>query len=98
MAWIRPSDAIDGDYNSDGLVNGADYVKWRNDFGKFVAQGGGADGNRNGIVDQNDYAFWRSALGGGPGGGTRVIPEPAALILLLWGFLFVLPRRMKRIG
>src|SRR5439155_25661966 len=59
VAWIRSPNAIIGDYNSNGTIGSSDYLKWRADFGKFVAAGGGADGNSDGIVNAADYNVWR---------------------------------------
>ena len=56
LTFIPAADAVAGDFNSDGNVNDLDFAKWKSDFGKWVAPGGGADGNRNGTVDAADYA------------------------------------------
>jgi hypothetical protein len=86
IAWIRSPNAITGDYNSDGEVDTADYSKWRGDFGKWVAKGGGADGDGNGIVDAADFVVWRNAMmSAARGAGATVAPEPAAFILALFG-------------
>ncbi len=89
LTWIRPTDAITGDYNGDGTVNGDDYNKWQADFGKSVAVGSGADGNGDGIIDAADYTFWRDALPTGePGSGeTTAVPEPATIALCALGSL-----------
>ena len=63
VAWIKSVDAIAGDFDGDGEVDAADYSKWKSDFGKWVAKGGGADGNGNGIVDAADYTVWRNNFG-----------------------------------
>ncbi|HEX2477556.1 MAG TPA: hypothetical protein VHK01_22560 [Lacipirellulaceae bacterium] len=84
IAWIRSPDAITGDYDSDGTVNAADLTKWRADFGKWVAKGGGADGNGNGIVDTADYVVWRKAFGiDASPGNLSAVPEPGIAISLL---------------
>jgi len=82
---------IQGDYNRDGKVDGADYVVWRNN------KNGGSIPNDNGIspgvVDNADYNYWRSRYGattnptsgavGSSGLGAAAIPEPATLALLV---------------
>jgi len=78
-----------GDYNGNGLVDAADYVLWRATLDQPVATlGDGADGNANGTIDAGDYDFWRARFGSTvPGfatvGGTRAVPEPAAIFLAL---------------
>ncbi|MEX2171435.1 MAG: hypothetical protein WD851_19100 [Pirellulales bacterium] len=86
LAWIPAEGAIPGDYNSDGSVNQADYTKWRGDFGKWVAKGGGADGNGDGVVNAADYAVWRDHYTPAVALGTAV-PEPAAFALALMALL-----------
>jgi hypothetical protein len=82
LLWIPAPDAVLGDYDGDGFVLESDYTKWRNDFGKWVAVGGGADGNGDGLVDAADYTVWRDAFEALPmGGGSAVVPEPSAASL-----------------
>jgi hypothetical protein len=58
---------LGGDYNGNGVVDGADYVVWRETLGSTTdprADGSGpSTGVPNGIVDQFDYAFWRANFG-----------------------------------
>jgi hypothetical protein len=44
---------LPGDYNQDGVLNGADYVEWQNS-----PPTGSADGNGDGVVDGDDYDVW----------------------------------------
>jgi hypothetical protein len=53
---------IPGDYDGDGIVSGADNIRWRASFGLTVAPGTGADGNRDGVVDVADYVLWRKNM------------------------------------
>jgi hypothetical protein len=82
-----------GDFNSDGVVNAADYVYWRKNFGG----------------DQPKYFAWRADFGAllspGSGAGTRLansvpasVPEPTAIALILSGAFFAVARRFRRIG
>lgn len=48
------------DFNRDGVVNGGDYVVWRNVFiDKIINIKYNADGNCDGRVSIADYSFWR---------------------------------------
>jgi hypothetical protein len=78
---------LPGDYNSDGVVDAADYTVWRDALGKSVAIGSGADGNFDGWVNDADYVIWRTDFGARAGSGSgaaTAIPEPATSLLLIW--------------
>jgi hypothetical protein len=69
------SAAIPGDYDSNGVVNAADYVKWRKTPNAFGGTPGG-------------YNTWRANYGAPPGSGNSLtgagsaVPEPAAIVLV----------------
>ena len=70
-----------GDYIADGVVDGADYATWRNNYGAFeqnIAHAGNADG----IVNAADYTVWRDRFYV-PSGNATAVPEPTAQILTL---------------
>jgi hypothetical protein len=78
-----------GDFNRNGVVDGADYVVWRKTSGQQVPLGTGADGNGDGSVDITDYQLWRThfgstatASGAGASDGAAV-PEPSTLQLFV---------------
>jgi hypothetical protein len=101
--WVKGSSAPqDGDYNGNGVVDGADYVMWRKTPGLFGGPGG--------------YNTWRANFGesggGGPDGVGRLttgfvryvtagsaagVPEPSSLILVGAGIAgwSVIGRRKK---
>jgi peptidyl-prolyl cis-trans isomerase A (cyclophilin A) len=92
-----------GDFNFDGTVNAADYAVWRNTYGSTT--NAAADANGNGKVDAADYVLFRKTLGqsGGPGSGSGAlenltVPEPAAYILLVVGYMVLGIRRHNRNG
>jgi hypothetical protein len=63
--------ALSGDFNGDGVVDAADYVKWRNGLGPTYSP--------------SDYTTWRQNYGShsGAGAGTvTAVPEPALVALL----------------
>lgn len=74
-----------GDYNSNGVVDAADYVLWRN---------GGALANEGasvGVNDQADFTYWRSRFGATTGSGAGLaagaVPEPSSCVLLCMALL-----------
>jgi hypothetical protein len=69
---------IPGDFNSDGVVNAADYTAWRKGLGTTYTP--------------SDYSVWRAHFGqttGSSSGGTVAasVPEPESIILLVISFL-----------
>ncbi len=91
LGTIEIGGAVLGDYTGDGLVNGSDYTKWRQDFGSSaLPAGSSADGNQNGIVDAADYVVWREHRTVA-GQTTANIPEPGTLIPLVV-LVMLLPR------
>ncbi|MEX2168003.1 MAG: PEP-CTERM sorting domain-containing protein [Pirellulales bacterium] len=82
---IPPASTL-GDFNDDGLVDAADYVTWRDQFGTLIAGFSGADANGNGVVDSVDIQTWRSNFGTTLAmgwGDTEVVPEPASVALFV---------------
>ncbi|HVT27541.1 MAG TPA: autotransporter-associated beta strand repeat-containing protein [Lacipirellulaceae bacterium] len=91
-----------GDYNSNGVVDAADYVVWRKSIGADSIPN--RDSQNTGPVGQADFDVWRADLGrivgavAGSGSGlsvaTTAVPEPATgglVIAVLLQILF--PRR-----
>jgi len=72
-----------GDFNSDGKVDAADYVVWRKGF-------------LGGTFDEEDYATWRSNFGTTFGSGQLAsqVPEPATgqFLAVLCGLSMVVAR------
>lgn len=50
-----------GDYNSNGVVDAADFTVWRDNLGSTLAFH--ADGNRDGQVNMADYIVWADNFG-----------------------------------
>jgi hypothetical protein len=91
--WTRP--VLAGDYNSNGIVDAADYVAWRKGLGTTYTQA--------------DYDVWRAQFGqiaGGSGASVAshsnaAVPEPLSAPLLLLGTIIVgssIHRRTARCG
>ena len=76
---FQPSPLV-GDYNFNGIVDGADYTVWRNTVGSTNDKR--ADGNRDGVVDAGDYLAWKQHYGetlvtASAASGAGLIAEPA---------------------
>jgi PEP-CTERM motif len=83
---------VPGDFNSDGIVNAADYTIWRNTEGQtganLAADATGPSGTPDGVVDNLDYQFWVSHFGQTSGAGAlsgSTVPEPGTLAMLVVG-------------
>jgi autotransporter-associated beta strand protein len=66
-----------GDFDSDGDVDGADFVAWQTNFptasGATLAQG---DADGDGDVDGADFVVWQTNFPFTPGPGASPVPEP----------------------
>jgi len=72
-----------GDYNGNHVVDAADYVEWRREYGMH-APGLPADGFPDTYIDEYDYDVWRENFGDTSGSGAgsfQSVPEPASLVL-----------------
>jgi hypothetical protein len=71
-----------GDFDSDGDVDGADFVAWQTNFpkesGATLAQG---DGDADGDVDGADFVVWQTNFPFTPTPGITPVPEPSAFAL-----------------
>ncbi len=93
------SAGVPGDYNSNGVVDAADYVLWRDSVGQATLPNRGS--GITGPVGPADYSFWRSHFantsGSGAGGlSNSPVPEPASLLLVVVGMLGVLNTRRSK--
>ena len=89
IALTNTSFPLAGDYNSDGVIDSADYTVWRDSLGQSVPAGSGADGNANGMIDQADYMLWREHFGQSVtttspavSPASSSVPEPTAMVIL----------------
>lgn len=85
---IAPAGAI-GDYNDDGVVNAADYTKWRDNLGGAGSTLLNRDPANTGVVSQADYNSWKAHFGeiGGAGSlSAGAVPEPGTLVFAAGAF------------
>ncbi len=76
---------LGGDYNSDGVVDAADYVVWRDNLGQFYALNNeNPTAATEGFVDEEDYAYWVANYGhiASAIASNAVIPEASSWVLL----------------
>jgi hypothetical protein len=59
---IGAGPTLTGDYNTNGTVDAADYVLWRDTLGQ-MGPGLAADGSANNHIDAGDYEVWRAQFG-----------------------------------
>jgi hypothetical protein len=90
---------IVGDYNSNGVVDAADYILWRKTLGQ-TATGLAADGSGNGSVGQEDYDVWTEHFGNTSGSGAGAlaggdVAEPVTLWPMALGLILVAAPRFR---
>jgi hypothetical protein len=80
---------VPGDYNSNGAVDAADYVVWRDRLGQTVQLTNEVSGVTPGMVTAEDYDAWRARFGNTPGPGVgagisaAAVPEPSTFVYLV---------------
>ncbi|RIK76803.1 MAG: hypothetical protein DCC67_13430 [Planctomycetota bacterium] len=96
--WVAAQDTpfiddvgVDGDYDGDEDVDGADFLVWQSNLGSTTNLD--ADGSGNGVVDAADLGVWQTNFGAGAGGGISAVPEPAAATLAVLAGLALACRR-----
>ena len=84
---------IAGDFDSDGDVDGDDFLAWRNGFpisaGATLLDG---DADADGDVDGDDFLMWQNSFPYPT--AISSVPEPNSLVLLALGGLLML--RLQR--
>ncbi|MCC7084017.1 MAG: hypothetical protein IT427_03295 [Pirellulales bacterium] len=91
------SQAVPGDFNGDGNVDGADFVAWQTHFP--TASGASlADGDANGdeAVDGADFVIWQTNFPFPLAPGVSPVPEPPAILLATVMWLIAAIARYRR--
>ncbi len=91
--YYAPEALTPGDANGDGVVDAADYIILKQNFGSSTAIGEDGDFNRNGTVDWDDLQTLIGAFGAGA--ASPGAPEPATVVVLALGSLAMIRRRRK---
>ena len=77
---------LGGDYNSDGVVNAADYTLWADNLGTNNPL---ANDTIGGLITEAHYLQWKNNFGNAQSSGSgAAVPEPVSLVLSLVGVLF----------
>jgi hypothetical protein len=97
---INAAARLPGDYDGDEDADGSDFLAWQRTLGSTTALA--ADGSVNDVVDAADLTVWRDNFGRVTPtvtSATTAIPEPASLLLAMFGVGFLSAnRRPKRIN
>ena len=90
---VAPVD--DADFNSDGVVDGNDFLVWQRGFGLSAQEEkstGDADGDGN--VNDADLVIWKEQFGSTTTPpATAAVPEPATFVLMATGLVCLAVRR-----
>ncbi len=92
---------VPGDYNSNGVVDAADYVIWRDHLGTSFQLTNEVAGTTPGTVTQEDYTAWRarfgsiSSSGAGTAIATSAVPEPSTVVVLMAAILATFTARRR---
>lgn len=85
------------DFNADGSVDGADFLRWQQHQGKLTeATFPEGDANLDGAVDTADLSIWKASFGGLADPATNAIPEPATALLSVAAALAVAAQKKVR--
>ncbi|QDT74364.1 dockerin type I domain-containing protein [Lacipirellula limnantheis] len=90
---VPPAD--DADFNSDGIVDGSDFLIWQRGYG-LAAQTDNTTGDANGDgnVNDADLTIWNGQFGTVPAAAALgAIPEPSALVMAGLGVACLALRR-----
>jgi len=95
----QPQTGLSGDYNSDGVVDAADFVVWRRSA-EQIGIGLGADGSGNGSIGPEDYEIWRSAIGSSnllPAASIAMsqVPEPLSAVPMAISLMLIYAQRFR---
>jgi hypothetical protein len=94
---IEGPPAMQADFDSDGDVDGHDFLAWQRGLGKTNAQLSDGDANADGVVDGADLAAWRSAFGSqSAAAAVQAVPEPATASLAIAAVAPFAAARLRR--
>src|SRR3954453_20164753 len=90
---------LPGDFNNDGKVDAADYVRWRKN--NLTSNALPNDGGLGVPIGSSHYNLWRANFGHASGSGTGIdaaaVPEPSTVLLLFLSTVLFSARRRTRV-
>lgn len=86
--WPDITPPLPGDYNGDGLVNAADYTRYRDGLPLPTEYA------TAGVTDAADYAVWQDGYGSGQGSAIAV-PEPSGFLASFGAFVGTLAWKLR---
>jgi hypothetical protein len=78
VTYVSTPGGDDADFDSDGDVDGADFLTWQRGVGNTSADKDDGDANNDNNVTGTDLAVWRSQFGPASVAAAGSVPEPAA--------------------
>ncbi len=85
--------ADNADFDSNGVVDGADFLAWQRGFGGGGGLAGG-DANNDGVVDAADLSIWQAQFGAGAATiAVAAVPEPSTAALAALAVASLIRRR-----
>ncbi|MCA9258685.1 MAG: DUF4623 domain-containing protein [Planctomycetales bacterium] len=94
---LDPAAVDTADFNSDGVVDGSDFLTWQTGFG--LAEGAASrqtgDANSDGSINADDFVVWSSQFGE-PAVATVAVPEPVSITTLAIASAMLVSLRRSR--
>jgi hypothetical protein len=94
---LIPPQGVPGDFDTDGDVDGADFVRWQMHFpttANATLAEGDADGDED--VDGADFVVWQTHFPYTPSLGVAAVPEPNAIAICGTGVIALLIMHRRR--
>ncbi|BBO32465.1 PEP-CTERM sorting domain-containing protein [Lacipirellula parvula] len=95
---VANAPTINADFSGDGIVDGADFLIWQQNFGlASAALQNQGDANGDGAVNDLDLTAWKDNFGAGiPAPPVSAVPEPATAALVVIAGLAAFASRKRR--
>jgi hypothetical protein len=88
---------LPGDFDSDGDVDGADFVAWQTNFPKTsAANQAEGDSDGDGDVDGADFSAWQSSFPAPQASSVAPVPEPSGVVLIVVASMALVIGRASR--
>jgi hypothetical protein len=95
LPFVEPGSGVTGDYNTDGVVDAADYTVWRDHLGEVYLPN--RDPAATGVIGEADYQTWVSNYGSSAASSaTSSAPEPTSALLCFIAVAIGADHRLRR--